>query len=104
MGAAVREESYEVEHAEGEEDFNGEDDYVGDADEAGGDTVEGEDCAGDEEDAKGGVYQGEVIPAGVEGIVGWGATEAGTDDEEVVYAAAYPGHGGEVVDPAHDEE
>ena len=104
FGASVGEESYEVEHCEGEEDFCGQDCYVGDADEAGGDAVEGEDGAGHEEYAEGGVDEGEVVAPGVEGVVGWGAAEAWTEDEEVVDAAADPGHGGDVVDPAHDEE
>ena len=105
FGASVGEESYEVEHCEGEEDFCSEDGDVGHADEAGGDAVEGEDGAGHEEYAEGGVDEGEVVSAGVEGVVvGRGAAEAWTEDEEVVDAAADPGHGGDVVDPAHDEE
>ncbi len=66
--------------------------------------MEGEDGAGDEEDAEGGVDEGEVVASGVEVVVGRGASEAGTEDEEVVDAAADPGYGGEVVDPAHGEE
>ena len=79
FGAAVGEESDEVEHAEGEEDFDGEDGDVGYADEAGGDAVEGEDGAGDEEDAEGGVDEGEVVAARV-GCVVWGTSEAGAED------------------------
>ncbi len=100
---AVGEESDEVEHAEGEEDFDGEDGDVGYADEAGGDAVEGEDGAGDEEDAEGGVDEGEVVAARVGCVVG-GTSEAGAEDQEVVDAAADPSDGGKVVDPAHDEE
>ncbi len=102
LGAAVGEESDEVEHAEGEEDFRCEDCNVGNADEAGGDAVEGEDGAGDEEDAEGGVDEGEVIMSGVEGVVGRRAADSWAEDEEVVDSAADPGHGGDVVDPAHD--
>ena len=67
--------------------------------------MEGEDGAGDEEDAERGVDEGEVVASGVEGVVvGWGSAESWAEDEEVVDAAADPGDGGEVVDPAHDEE
>ena len=42
---------------------------VGHADEAGGDAVEGEDGAGDQQDAKGGVDEGEVVLAGIGGVL-----------------------------------
>ena len=83
--------------------FHGQDGDVGHADEAGGDAVEGEDGAGDQQDAKGGVDEGEVVAAGIGGVLG-GASEAGTEDEKVVDAAAYPCHGCDVVEPAHDQK
>lgn len=100
---ARRKESHQVEHREGEEDFDGKDGDVWHADEAGCDAVEGEDCAGDKKDAEGCVDEGEVITSGVGGIFG-GATETRSENEEIVDAAADPGYGGQVVDPAHYEK
>ena len=65
--------------------------------------MEGKDSPGDQQNTKGGVHEGEVILAGVGGVLG-GAAEAGTEDEKVVDAAAYPCHGCDVVEPAHDQE